>query len=150
MEDTRENRRNLLNSIVEAVLKEVSLEYVQKLSPDNIAKVKNEFAKNKAFQVSQTLAGSAGKKTDGDYETQLAKFPGLKQSISEIASVVRDEQKQLLEQAKRLGIRNDSIAMTPELNGELTASVAEVVLEGLRHIQPPLLDKRDNTYGPAQ
>jgi hypothetical protein len=36
------------------------------------------------------------------------------------------------------------------LNGEFTASVTEVVLEGLRHIQPPVLDKRENSYGLAQ
>ena len=150
IEDTRENRRNLLNSIIEASLKEISLDYVQRLSPDNIVKIKNEFAKNKAFQVSQTLAGSAGKKSDSDYETQLAKFPGLRLAISETAVVVKDEQKQLIEQAKSLGIRSDTIAITPELNGEFTASISEVVLEGLRHVQPPLLDRKDNSYGLAQ
>jgi magnesium chelatase subunit I len=150
MEDTRENRRSLLNTIVEAALKEISLEYVQKLSPDNIAKVKSEFAKNKAFQVSQTLAGSSGKKSDSDYESQLSRFPGLRQAVNETAGTIKEEQKQLVEQAKRLGIRTDVIAISPELNGEFTASVAEVVLEGLRHIQPPLLDRKDNSYGLAQ
>ena len=150
MEDTRENRRNVLNSIIEAALKEVSLDYVQKLSPDNIAKIKNEFAKNKAFQVSQTLAGSAGKKSESDYESQLTKFPGLKQAVSETLAAVKDEQKQLAEQAKSMGIKIETIAVTPELNGEFTASVSEVVLEGLRHIQPPLLERKDNSYGLAQ
>ena len=150
MEDTRDNRRSLLNSIIDAALKEISLDYVQKLSQDNIAKVKNEFAKNKAFQVSQTLAGSASKRSDGDYESQLEKFPGLRQAVNETAATVKEEQKQLLEQAKRLGIKNEAIAITPELNGEFTASVAEVVLEGLRHIQPPLLERKDNSYGLAQ
>ena len=150
MEDTRDNRRSLLNSIIDAALKEISLDYVQKLSQDNIAKVKNEFAKNKAFQVSQTLAGSASKRSDGDYESQLAKFPGLRQAVNETAATVKEEQKQLLEQAKRLGIKNEAIAITPELNGEFTASVAEVVLEGLRHIQPPLLERKDNSYGLVQ
>lgn len=150
MEDTRDNRRNLLDTIIEAALREISLEYVQRLSPDNVAKVKNEFAKNKAFQVSQTLAGSAGKKSDSDYESQLAKFPGLRHAINETTGAVKEEQKQLVEQAIRLGIRTDAITLTPELNGEFTASVAEVVLEGLRHIQPPLLDRKDNSYGLAQ
>jgi hypothetical protein len=35
------------------------------------------------------------------------------------------------------------------LNGEFTAAVTEIVLEGLRWIQPPLLDKKDNSYGLA-
>jgi hypothetical protein len=65
-------------------------------------------------------------------------------------ALVRGEQKQLAEQAKGMGIMTETITITPELNGEFTASVTEVVLEGLRHIQPPLLDRKDNSYGSAQ
>jgi magnesium chelatase subunit I len=147
MEDTRENRRNVLNSIIEAALKEVALEYIQKLQPEQLTKVKNEFAKNKAFQVSQTLVGS-GK--NPDYESQLGKFPGLKQAVNEAMAMVKDEQKQLVERAKQFGVRTETISITPDLNGEFTASVAEVVLEGLRHTQPPLLDRKDNSYGLSQ
>src|SRR5919109_1547109 len=74
LEDTRQNRKNVLDSIIESALKEVSLEYIQKLAPEQLTKVKNDFAKNKAFQVSQTLAGG-GKSPD--YDSQLTKFPGL-------------------------------------------------------------------------
>jgi magnesium chelatase subunit I len=150
MEDTRENRRNILNSIIDGVLKEVSLEYVQKVPADQITKIKNEFAKNKAFQVSQVVVGSGGKKGDSDYESQLAKFPGLRQAVIETVAAVKEEQKQLVERAKQMGIRSEAIALTPDLDGEFTASVVEVVLEGLRHIQPPILDKKDNSYGLAQ
>lgn len=148
MEDTRENRRNLLDSVIDSALKEVSLEYVEKISPDQIAKMKNEFAKNKAFQVSQVLPG--GKKADtADYETQLGKFPALKAAVGETMSAIKEEQKRLAERAKQMGIRTDSIALA-DINGEFTASVTEVILEGLRHIQPPLLDKKDNSYALAQ
>ena len=150
MEDTRENRRNLLTAMIDATLKEISLEYVQRLSPDQITKVKNEFAKNKAFQVSQLLAGSGAKKPDSDYESQIAKFPGLRSAVSETAASVMEENKQLAEKAKGLGINASVISITPELDGEFTASVTEVVLEGLRHLQPPVLDKKDNSYGLAQ
>lgn len=147
MEDTRENRRNILDSIIESALREVALEYIQKLQPEQLTKVKNDFAKNKAFQVSQSLAGG-GKSPD--YESQLGKFPGLKQAVNETIATVKDEQKQLVERAKQLGIRTDSISLSPDLDGEFTASVAEVILEGLRHTQPPLLDRKDNSYGLAQ
>jgi hypothetical protein len=147
MEDTRENRRNILNSVIEGALKEVALDYIQKLLPEQLTKVKNDFAKNKAFQVSQTLIGG-GKSPD--YESQLTKFPGLKGAVGEAIAIAKDEQKQLVERAKQHGIRIDSIALTTDLNGEFTASVTEVILEGLRHTQPPLLDKKDNSYGLAQ
>jgi magnesium chelatase subunit I len=147
MEDTRENRRNILDSIIDGALREVALGYIQKLAPEQLTKVKNDFAKNKAFQVSQTIVG-VGKSPD--YESQLAKFPGLKQAVNETIANVKDEQKQLVERAKQLGIRTDSIALTADLDGEFTASVTEIILEGLRHTQPPLLDRRDNSYGLAQ
>ncbi|MEO9295388.1 MAG: AAA family ATPase [Nitrososphaera sp.] len=146
MDDTRENRRNLLNSVIDAALKDLSLEYVAKLAPEQISKMKNEFAKNKAFQVSQVLPG--GKKGEADYESQLAKFPALKQAVNETATLMKDEQKQLVERAKAFGIKTDSIVIQ-DVNGEFTASVTEVVLEGLRNIQPPLLDKKDNSYALA-
>src|ERR671922_1463911 len=150
MEDTRENRKNVLDSIIESALKEVSLEYIQKLTPEQLTKIKNEFAKNKAFQVSQTIIGGDGKKSADGYELQLSKFPALRQAVNETISAIREEQKQLVERAKQHGIRTDAISLSQDLNGEFTASVTEVILEGLRHIQPPLLDKKDNSYGLAQ
>ena len=147
MEDTRENRKKVLDSIIDSALKEVALEYIQKLQPELLTKVKNDFAKSKAFQVSQTLVG--GSKSP-DYESQLNKFPGLKQAVNETMATVKDEQKQLIERAKQLGIKTDNISFSSDLNGEFTASVAEVILEGLRHTQPPLLDKKDNSYGLTQ
>jgi len=150
MEDTRQNRKNVLDSIIDVALKEVSLEYVQKLQPEQLTKVKNEFAKNKAFLVSQAFVGSGGKKAESDYESQLARFPGLKQIVSETIGTVKEEQRRLVDRAKEIGINTFSIVLTPDLDGEFTASVTEVILEGLRFLQPPLLDKKDDSYGLAQ
>src|ERR671932_960461 len=57
MEDNRENRINILDSIINGAIKEVSLQYVQKLTSDQITKLKNEFEKNKTFSVSQMTPG---------------------------------------------------------------------------------------------
>ena len=154
MEDTRQNRKNVLDSIIESALKEVSLEYIQKLAPEQLTKVKNDFAKNKTFQVSQTIigaGGSSGNKVNSDYESQLSKFPALKQAVNETIAMLKEDQKQLVEQARQLGIRIDYISLNQDLDGEFAASVTEVILEGLRYIQPPLLDKKDNnSYALAQ
>jgi magnesium chelatase subunit I len=146
MEDTRENRKNILESVIDGTLKEVSLEYLQKITQDQIAKVKNDFVKNKVFQVSQSMPGD-GKKTNSDYESQLSKFPALKEAVNEAVDIIKEEQMQLVDLARQLGIRTDNILLSQDLNGEFTASVTEVILEGLRHIQPPLLDKKENSYG---
>lgn len=146
MEDTRENRNSLLDSIIEGALKEISLEYLQRISLDQITKIKTEFAKNKTFQASQSIPGE-DTKADSGYISQLSKFPALKQAINETIASVREEQRQFVERAKQIGIRTENISVNQDLNGEFTASVTEVILEGLRHIQPPLLDKKDNSYG---
>jgi hypothetical protein len=155
MEDTRQNRKNVLDSIIESTLKEVSLEYIQKLTPEQLTKVKNDFAKNKTFHVSQTLVGagggSSGNKMNLDYESQLSKFPALQQAVNGTIAMLKEDQKQFVEQARQLGIRIDYISLSQGLDGEFTASVTEVILEGLRYIQPPLLDKKDNkSYALAQ
>ena len=147
IEDNRQNRMNILNSIIEDAIKEVSLEYVQKaISLEYISKLRNDFSKNKTFSVSQSALGN--KKSDSpDYQTQLTKFPVLEQLINEITVSIIDEQKKLVENAKKVGINKiDNISIIENLNGEFNATVTELVLEGLRWIQPPLLDKRDETY----
>jgi magnesium chelatase subunit I len=146
MEDTRQNRKNVLDSIIENVIKELSVEYIQKVAPEQVTKVKNDFAKNKTFQVSQTIVGNgrSDKSVDSDYESQLSSFPALQQVVNETIARVKEEQKQLTEQALQLGIKTDNISLSENLDGEFTASVTEVILEGLRHTQPPLLDKKDN------
>jgi magnesium chelatase subunit I len=144
MEDNRQNRMNILNSLINDAIKEVSLQYVQKISSEQITKLKNEFIKNKAFMVSQVILGD--KKSDlDDYESQLAKFPNLKQVLNETVVDIKDEQKQLVERAKQIGIKTDNISITQDLDGEFAAAVTELVLEGLRWIHPPLLDRKDNT-----
>jgi magnesium chelatase subunit I len=147
MEDTRENRKNILDSIIESALKEVALEFIQNLQQEQLLKVKNDFSKNKEFHVSQTLLG--GSKSP-DYETQLSKFPGLRQAVNETMATVREEQKRLVDTAHQFGIKTDNISLSQDLDGELTASVTEVILEGLRYTQPPLLNRKDNTYGLTQ
>jgi magnesium chelatase subunit I len=146
MEDTRQNRKNVLDSIIESVIKELSVEYIQKVAPEQLTKVKNDFAKNKTFQVSQTIVGNgrSDKSLDSDYESQLSSFPALQQVVNETIARVKEEQKQLTEQALQRGIKTDNISLSEDLDGEFTASVTEVILEGLRHTQPPLLDKKDN------
>src|SRR5918911_1057695 len=108
MEDTRENRKNILESVIDGTLKEVSLEYLQKITQDQIAKVKNDFVKNKVFQVSQSMPGD-GKKTNSDYESQLSKFPALKEAVNEAVDIIKQEQRQLVDLARQLGIRTDNI-----------------------------------------
>jgi magnesium chelatase subunit I len=145
IEDNYQNRMNVLDSIIENAIKDVSLEYVQNLSLEQKTKLKNEFAKNKEFLVSQVILGAKGSDST-DYESQLAKFPGLKQIINDTITTVKEEHKEFVNKAKDLGINTESLSIVDDLDGEFTASVTEVILEGFRWIQPPLLNKKDNSY----
>ena len=145
IEDNYHNRMNVLDSIIENAIKDVSLEYVQNLTPEQKTKLKNEFAKNKEFLVSQVILGAKGSDST-DYESQLAKFPSLKQIINDTIATVKEEQKEFVNKAKDLGINTESLSIVDDLDGEFTASVTEVILEGFRWIQPPLLNKKDNSY----
>jgi len=147
MEDNRHNRMQVLDSIIENAIKEVCLEYVQNLSPEVITKLKNEFGKNKEFLVSQLVLGSNGS-VSTDYESQLSKFPSLKQIINETIKTVKEEQEEFVNKAKDLRINIESLSNMQDLDGEFTASITEVILEGFRWIQPPLLNKKDNNYVP--
>jgi magnesium chelatase subunit I len=148
MEDNHDNRMNVLDSIIENAIKDVSLEYVQNLSSEQTKKLKNEFAKNKEFLVSQVILGAKGSSST-DYDSQLAKFPSLKQVIDDTIATVEEEQKEFVNKAKDLGINTESLSIVDELDGEFTASVTELILEGFRWIQPPLLNKKDNSYVPT-
>jgi len=149
MEDNRQNRMNILELIIAEAVKEISLEYVQRFSPDQIIKLRDEFAKNKSFIVSQTMVGNNQKSDLNTYESQVEKFPSLKEVLKETIKHIKQEQDHLVHQANQLGIRTDTISISEDLDGEFCASVVEVILEGLRRIEPPLLDKKENnTYGP--
>ena len=148
MEDNRHNRMQVLDSIIENAIKEVCLEYVQNLPPELITKLKNEFGNNKEFLVSQLVLGSKGS-VSTDYESQLLKFPSLKQIINETINTVKGEQEEFVNKAKDLGINIDSLSYLHDLDGEFTASITEVILEGFRWIQPPLLNRKDNSYVPT-
>jgi magnesium chelatase subunit I len=150
LEDNRQNRMNTLDSIISSAIKDVSLEYVQRLSSEQIIKLKSDFAENKAFHVSQVMLGHK-KSESGDYESQIISFPSLKQVLDETIAYIKDEQTKLVDRAHQLGIKTDNIRIRQGLEGEFSASVIEVILEGLRWIQPPLLDKSDNNrYGLIQ
>lgn len=145
MEDNRHNRMQILNSIIESAIKEVCLEYVQNLSPEQITKLKNDFAKNQEFVVSQVILGAKGS-VSRDYESQLSKFPSLKQIINDKIDTVKEQQEEFVKKAKDLGINIDSLSNMHNLDGEFTASITELILEGFRWIQPPLVNKKDNSY----
>ena len=149
IEDNLETRINVLNSIIDNAIKEVSFEYIRNLSVEQLAKLKNEFTKDKRFLVSQVILGR-NKSNSLDYESQLELFPELKHVVDGTIFIVKNEQKKFVEMANNFGIRTEAIRVREDKNGEFTAAVTDVILEGLRWAQPPLLDRKEDSYGAIQ
>jgi magnesium chelatase subunit I len=151
MEDNRQNRMNILDSIIGNAVKEVSLQYVQRLASDQIINLKNEFTKNKTFSVSQMMLGNdknnnnINKTNVDDYQSQLIHFPYFRSILSESMAFIKAEQEQLVRLASQFGIATDNISISQDMDGEFSASVTEVLLEGLRYTQPPILEKKDKS-----
>ena len=147
MEDNRQNRTNILDSIINDAIKEVSLRYIQRIASDHIMKIKDEFAKNKLFSVSQMMiANDNDNKTDlDDYESQLAGFPFFRSVLNETVAYIKYEQEKFVGLANHFGIATDNITISEDTDAELSASAIEVLLEGLRYTQPPILEKKDNS-----
>lgn len=144
VEDTRENRVNVLNALIEESLKQTALEYMAGITQDQLAKLKEEFAKNKMFEVAQNLLGS--KQDSVDYATQLSKFPTLKQFVDQVREMAKKDQQAFVENMKKYNVESDIILLGDNLNGEFTASVTEIVLEGLRWFTPAIVDKKEKGY----
>ena len=145
IDDSRESRSMILNSIIESAIREVSASYIQNLSSDELVKIKEDFDSNKQFIASQTIPGRAHG-GGADYISQLDKFTGLNELVTQTANKIKQEHLSLIQLATGLDIDSRVVQLVNERDSEFTASVTELVLEGLRWTDPPLLDKMGGKY----
>ncbi|GBC73229.1 hypothetical protein HRbin04_00625 [archaeon HR04] len=160
LEDSSENRRRVLEQIMDESLKQTSLEYVMDLTQEQLASIREEF-KGRSITVAQaTLWGDGNSRRDGGvhnhgdevYSMQLAKFRVLPTLIDSVMLKVEREHVEFMEYLRRHGIDtrlleigeggSNSSSISDSV-GEVKASIFELVLEGLRHMRPPVLDRRE-------
>jgi magnesium chelatase subunit I len=145
LDDNHQNRNKILDSIIENAIREVSIGYTQHLSSELTTRIKQDFESNKSFVVSQRSLGQ--EKNDGiDYESQLMKFPALKEFVSQTVEKIKQEHRKFIQIAEQYEIDVRRVQISNDIDGEFTASVTELVLEGLRCTSPPLLDKKGTGY----
>jgi magnesium chelatase subunit I len=145
LDDNRQNRDKIVDSIIENAIREVSIGYTQHLSSELTTRIKEDFERNKSFVVSQRSLGQ--EKNDSiDYESQLTKFPALKEFVSQTSERIKQEHTKFIQIAKPYEIDVRRVQIPNDMDGEFTASVTELVLEGLRWTNPPLLDKKETGY----
>jgi magnesium chelatase subunit I len=147
IDDSFESRSKLLRKLMDNALKKVSVAYLDSIDLNELQLVRKDFSENNRFLVSQKMLGIDPSSTL-DYQIQLRKLPHLDQVVVKIIDRILEEQQVFVEELSRRDINVHFISIPPKLDGELMASVAELVLEGLTWIQPAVLEKKSQgEYG---
>ena len=142
IDDSHENRMNILDAIISEAIKKVCAYYVIGVPPEKLINLKNEFKVNKTFHVSQDF--TANTKNSNSYQSQVAKFSSLKEIIDIIMNNISQDQKHFEESLLQNSIDVRTVKVTKD--PDFLSSVTELILEGLRFTDPPILDRKEGVY----
>jgi len=145
IDDSHENRMNILDAIISEAIKKVCAYYVNDIPTEKLMNLKNEFKINKTFHVSQDIIGNA--KSTNSYQSQVSKFSSLKEIMDIVINNISQDQKHFEESLLENAINVDTSKDTED--PEYLSSVTELVLEGLRFTDPPILDRKEGIYAHA-
>ena len=142
IDDSYENRMNILDTIISEAIKKVCAYYVTHIPPEKLMNLKNEFKVNKTFHVSQDITGNS--KNPNSYQSQVSKYSSLKEITDIVIKNISKDQKQFEESLLENSIDGDTIKDTKD--PEYLSSITELILEGLRFTDPPILDRKEGVY----
>jgi hypothetical protein len=131
-----------LDAIISDEIKKVCAHYVTDVPHEKLLNLKNEFKINKTFHVSQDFTGNA--KNPKSYQSQVSKFSSLKEIMDIVMNNISQDQKDFEESLLENEINIDTIKDMKE--PEYLSSVTELILEGLRYTDPPILDRKEGIY----
>jgi magnesium chelatase subunit I len=142
IDDSYENRMNILDTIISDAVKKICAHYVADLPPEKLISLKNEFKINKTFHVSQDITSKS--KGPKSYQAQVSKFDSLREIMDIVAVNIAQDQKHFEVALRENAINFDILRDTKD--PEYLASVTELILEGLRFTDPPILDRKEGIY----
>jgi magnesium chelatase subunit I len=142
IDDSHENRMNILDGIISEAIKKVCAYYVTGVPPEKLMNLKNEFKVNKTFHVSQDITGNT--KNSNSYQSQVAKFGSLKEIMDIVINNISQDQKHFEKSLLENSINVHTIKGTKD--PEYLSSVTELILEGLRFTDPPILERKEGVY----
>jgi len=143
LEDNNKNRMEILNKLIFESIKNISREYIQNIDRDEIGLLKNEFDKNKKFIVSQKRLGNENSDSLNDYENQLKNFPTFLKIINKMVEIMENEKDEFTKNIKYNRIDINGLSFFNKQDKEYRASLVELVLEGLRNLDNPIVDRRE-------
>jgi magnesium chelatase subunit I len=142
IDDSYENRMNILDTIISDAIKKTCAVYIVDVPLDKLINLKNEFKINKTFFVSQDITGTEN--NSKSYQSQINKFNSLKEIMDIVINNIIKDQNHFEERLKEIGL--DNVYSNEMDDPEVLASVTELVLEGLRFTDPPILGRKDGNY----
>jgi magnesium chelatase subunit I len=142
IDDSYENRMNILDTIISDAIKKTCALYVVDIPPEKIMNLKNEFKINKTFFVSQDITGN--KDNPKSYQSQIDKFNSLSEIIDIVTDNIIQDEKHFEENLRENALNFDTF--NDMKDPEYLASVTELILEGLRFTDPPILDRKEGIY----
>ena len=142
IDDSYENRMNILDTIISDAVKKICARYVADLPPEKLTSLKNEFKINKTFHVSQEITSNS--KSPKSYQVQVSKFDSLREIMDIVTENIAEDQKHFEEALRENAIDFDTFR--DKKDPEYLASVTELILEGLRFTDPPILDRKEGIY----
>jgi hypothetical protein len=80
-----------------------------------------------------------------DYQTQLKKLPHLEQLVIKTIDRILNEQVETIEKLRKHDVNSSFLSIPQQLDGELLASVTELILEGLTWTEPAVLEKKSHS-----
>jgi len=143
LDDNNQNRIEILNKLVLESIKNISREYIQIIDRDEIGLLKSEFDKNKKFIVSQKLLGNERSNSLNDYENQLKNFPTFLKIMNKMVEIMENEKDEFTKNMKYNRIDINGLSFSNKQDKEYRASIVELVLEGLRNLDNPIVDRRE-------
>ena len=143
LDDNNQNRIEILNKLVLETIKNISREYLQNIDRDEIGLLKNEFDKNKKFIVSQKFLGNERNNSLNDYENQLKNFPAFLKIMNKIVEIIENEKDEFTKNMEYNRIDINGLSFSNKHDKEYRASIVELVLEGLRNLDNPIVDRRE-------
>ncbi|HZD33609.1 MAG TPA: sigma 54-interacting transcriptional regulator [Nitrososphaeraceae archaeon] len=145
IDDSFESRSKLLGNLIDEALKKISLEYLDTINTNELQLIRKDFSSSGGrFSVSQKMLGVDPSSTI-DYQGQLKKFPHLEQLVAKTTDRILNEQKAVVEKLRRYDVNSNFVSIPSEMDGELKASVIELVLEGLTWTEPAVLEKKSQS-----
>ncbi|HEX7141195.1 MAG TPA: AAA family ATPase [Nitrososphaeraceae archaeon] len=143
LDDNKQNRLEILNKLISEAINAIAKEYIQNIKKEEIVLLKNDFGKNKKFIVSQNLLGEESSNSPDNYENQLKSFPILLKIVDRIIEIDEKEKNVFIKNIEYNRIDIKGLSFSNKQNKEYRASIVELILEGLRNLDNPIIDRRE-------